>query len=320
MLTTTLLCGWADAQERYALIVSGASGGPDYAEAYDTWRSDLTLTLRHRLQLPDDHLFVLSEQPGKGEDLASSDGVERATTALRERLSREDTLLVVLMGHGTFDGVDAKFNLVGPDLKASDWDRLLRPLPGRLVFVDTTAASAPFVERLARPGRVLVSATDSAAQRYDTIFPEFFAKAFDDQASDLDKNGRVSIWEAFTYVSAGVRDWYEQRGRLSTERPVLDDDGDGRGREAGAPGSDGDLARTVYLDPDFDPAAADDPALRLLLERRSALEARLEELKARKAEADEETYQRDLEALLVELARVSRDIRALAARPGTPRG
>ena len=315
----TFLPGGAAAQERYALIVSGASGGPAYAESYDRWQSTLTLALRHRLQVREENLFVLSERPAKDGTLSTRDGVESSIGTLRDRMRAGDTLLVVLIGHGTFDGVDAKFNLVGADLEAAEWDRLLARLPGHLVLVNTTSAGAPFVERLARPGRVLVSATDSAAQRYDTIFPEFFASAFDDRTSDLDKNGRVSIWEAFVYASEGVRRWYEERGRLSTERPVLDDDGDGVGREAGAPGSDGSLAQVTYLDTDLDADQLNDPALKELLERRVALEGRLEALKARKADTAVDAYRQELESLLVELARLSRELRqseAGVSRPG----
>ena len=94
-------------------------------------------------------------------------------------MSRDDLLLIVLIGHGTFDGVDAKFNLVGPDLDSADWAALLRPLSGRVVIVDTTASSFPFMERLAAPRRIVITATDSAGQRFDTVFPGYFVRALD---------------------------------------------------------------------------------------------------------------------------------------------
>src|SRR4029077_19537631 len=115
-----------------------------------------------------------------------------------------------------------------------------------------TGGSFPFMQRLAGPGRIVLTATDSAAQRFETGFSEFFLKAFDDTAADEDKNGRVSIWEAFSYASGAVRQWFEQHGQLSTERSLLDDNGDGVGREAqgpldekvpGSPGTDGAVAR-----------------------------------------------------------------------------
>jgi hypothetical protein len=299
----------AAAEERYALIVSGASGGKSFAQTYDTWRTALVTALRTHLQVPDDRIVVLAETAGPGVGRATREGVERAVRALASRMSPQATLLVVLIGHGTSDGVSAKFNLVGPDLDAAEWAALLADLPGRLVFVNTTGASFPFLSRLAGPRRIVITATSSEAQRYDTVFPEFFVRAFDDEAADLDKNRRISIWEAFAYASLQVRRWYEQRGQLPTERALLDDTGDGVGLEADQAGEDGTLARATFLDAPVEPVATD-PELARLVERRTLLERQIEELKARKAAMPPEEYARELERLLLELARVSREIRA----------
>ena len=119
-------------------------------------------------------------------------------------------------------------------METREWAALLKSIPGRVVVVDSTSASFPFIERLAGRKRIVITATDSAAQRFDTVFPEYFIRALTDHAADLDKDGRVSVWEAFIAASAGVRRYYEQRGQLATERALLDDNGDGQGREAGA--------------------------------------------------------------------------------------
>ena len=189
--------------------------------------------VRRQPGFQDDHLIVLAETPSPGVGRASREGVRQALAELRSLVTKDDAVFVILFGHGTFDGIDAKFNLVGPDLEASEWAELLDPLPGRVVFINTTSSSFPFLERLSARGRVIITATDSPAQRFDTVFPEFFVEALDEPSSDLDKNGQVSIWEAFSFASYRVRQWYEQRGRLSTERPMLDDTGDGVGKEAG---------------------------------------------------------------------------------------
>jgi hypothetical protein len=226
-------------------------------------------------------------------------------------MTREDQLLVLLIGHGTtVDGEEAKFNLVGPDLTASEWADLMKPLPGRLVFVDTTGASFPFLRRMAARGRVVLTATDSAAQQFETVFPEFFIKAFADDGADLDKTGRVSMWEAFSYASDAVRNWFEQKGQLPTERPLLDDTGAGVGREAQNPGTDGAVARITYLEPDAALALPADTALAVLVKRRAELEASLEELRARKESTPPDQYDAELEKLLIEIARVGAQIRA----------
>jgi hypothetical protein len=296
----------AQAADRYAVVITGASGGSPYAEKYDTWRAALVTLLEQKLKYRGDHLFVLAERESQTVAKATGENIRDLFGALRRRLAGDDALFVFLIGHGTADGDEAKFNLVGPDLTSSEWSRLLEPVPGRLVFIDTTGGSFPFMRRLGAPGRVVITATDSAAQQFETIFPEFVIQAVDDPAADADKNGRVSVWEMFTHASAGVRRWFERNGQLATERPLLDDNGDGTGREAQNPGPDGALARAIYLAPE--PAA---PAGTDLLKRRAELERQLDDLRLRKASsADPALYDAAIEKILVEIARLSREISA----------
>jgi len=297
----------ATAGERYAVIVSGASGGEKYAAQQKKWRDDLTGALRNTFVFSEANVVALTEE-GTGTSKATAENVRRLLGDLRRRLTRDDLLMVVLMGHGTFDGEAAKFNLVGPDLTAIEWKNLLDGVQGRIVVINTTESSYPFLEELSQRGRVVITATDSVAQRFATVFPEHFVRGLSDLSADFDKNGRVSVWEAFASASAAVKQYYEQRGQLSTERPVLDDNGDKVGREAEAPGPDGSLARTMYLDADPGTLTAD-VALAGLQRRRAALEAQLEELKSKKESLATEDYEAQLERILVELARVSRQIR-----------
>jgi len=314
LLTIIVALGSASsgvAGERYALIVTGASGADAYEQKYQTWRTSFTATLVDGFKYDPQRIITLAEREGPGVQKATRENVQRSLADLRKRLTREDQLLVLLIGHGTsLDGDEAKFNLVGPDLTAAEWTDLLKPLPGRLVFVNSTGASFPFLRRVAARGRVVLTATDSAAQQFETVFPEFFIKAFADEAADLDKNGRVSVWEAFTYASDGVRQWFEQKGQLPTERPLLDDTGAGVGREAQNPGTDGAVAKITYLEPDAALALPADTALAVLVKRRAELEASLEELKARKESTPPEQYEAELEKLLIEIARVGAQIRA----------
>ena len=309
-LAALLVC-WASAAataaERYAIVISGASGGEKYAAQQQKWRADLVDALRETLGFPEANVLTFAEE--QPDSLKSNaENVRRTFADLRRRVTREDTLLVVLLGHGTFDGSDAKFNLVGPDLTAAEWKAMLDGIPGRLVVVNSTSSSFPFLEELSQRGRVVITATDSAQQRFLTVFPEYFVKAVSDPTSDLDKNGRLSIWEIFSAASAGVKQYYEQRGQLSTERPLLDDDGDRVGREAQAPGMDGSVARAVHLDPEPGSRSAD-VAIAALEQQRAALEAQLEALKARRDTMPDADYQAALEKLLVQLARVSQQIR-----------
>ena len=305
-------CVAASAQgaERYALIVTGASGGDPYAAKYDGWRQALVTTLEDAFGYPHDHVIVLAERERDGVRKATRENVQRAIAELRRRLTADDQLIVLLIGHGTsMDGEDAKFNLVGPDLSASEWTDLLRPLPGRLVFVNTSSASFPFLRKLATKGRIVLTATDSSAQQFETVFPEFFIRALTDPEADLDKNGRVSIWEAFTFASNAVQRTFQEKGQLPTERPLLDDTGAGIGREAQTPGPDGAVARITYLQPDAPVALPSDSAMADLFKRRAELESEVEALKARKDTMPADQYDAELERLLVEIARVSAQIR-----------
>lgn len=221
----------------------------------------------------------------------------------------EDFLFLLLIGHGTFDGVDAKFNLVGRDMESAEWAALLRGMPGRVVVVNSAAASFPFIERLSGARRVVISATDSVAQRFDTVFPEYFVAAFREDAADVDKNGRVSVWEAFAWAAGAVRRHYQQRAQLATERSLLDDNGDGIGREAAAQGEDGSLASRTYLDSTVAGAPPTDEVLVELLQRRAALEAEAEELQVKKQFMSPDEYSSELERVMIALARISREIR-----------
>jgi hypothetical protein len=296
------------AEQRFALVLSGASGGPKYAEQMAQWRNTLRAALLERYGFPADNVRLLVDETVKGGDQATAQNVRAAFASLRKQLTNDDVLLVILLGHGTVDAEVAKFNLVGPDMTADEWRTLLTGLPGRLVLVNTTASSFPFLQRLSGPNRIVITATDSPAQKYATVFPEYFVKALSEASTDLDKNGRTSVFEVFTAASAAVKQHFEQRGQLRTERALLDDNGDGVGREPDAPGPDGALARTMYLDAES-PAVANNPELAALMRRRRELEAEAEALKLKKGTMPEAAWEAEYEKLMLELAKVTREIR-----------
>jgi hypothetical protein len=301
----------APGAERYAVIVTGASGGPQYAEKYSAWRTSLLTTLRDRFDYPADRIILLADEEAPGIRRATRENVRSALGTLRTRAGKDDVVLVLLIGHGTaLDSDDGKFNLVGPDLTGEEWAALVKPIPGRVIFVNTAGGSFPFLHRLAGPGRIVLTANESAAQHYDTVFPEFFIQAFEDEGADTDKNRKVSIWEAFEYTSARVKAWFEERGQLATETALLDDTGRGIGRVAGAEGPDGKLAHATYLQPDVIIPAHADSELAGLLRKRGELESAIERLRARKPAAPSADYDAELEKLLLGLAQIDRQIRA----------
>src|SRR6476620_2197517 len=273
-----------------------------------TWRNDLRNALVNRFQFKPEFVKLLVDEAAASGEKSTADNVRKLFAELKKSATKDDFILIVLLGHGTFDGDVAKFNLVGPDLTAKDWSDLLAGVQGRIAFVNTTEASFPFLESLAAKGRVVITATDSAAQKYATVFPEYFVKAMGEASSDLDKNGRTSIYEVFQAASAAVKQHYEQRGQLTTERALLDDNGDGKGREASAEGPDGGIARIDYLDSEVVAASAN-PELVGLIKRRQELEQRIEEHKQLKGVMPDAEWQSQFEKMVLELAQVSAEIR-----------
>ncbi|MEX2272995.1 MAG: hypothetical protein WD690_16090 [Vicinamibacterales bacterium] len=308
------------AQERFAIIVEGAPGEAKYAEQHAEWRDRLAKVLRETYKIPEQQLVILAGSKSAAADaanaasmhphgLATADAVRAAFAKLGASMRAGDIALVVLIGHGTFDGEVAKFNLVGPDLAADDWKTLAEKLPGELVFVNTASASSPFLSSLSGTGHIVITATAMPAQRFHTVFAEYFIEGLAESEADIDRNGRRSVYEAFAYASRRVRQHYEQRGQLATERAMIEDDGDGKGREAGADGQDGQRASLAYLDVDR-AAIVTDPALLRLMQRRDTLLADIDELKKRRLMMPPLEYDSLLEKLLIDLALVSRDIRA----------
>lgn len=295
------------AQERYAVVVAGASGGEPYAAKLNTWRDRLVTVLRENLTFDPARIHVFAEK-----DTAALPATRERVSATLEQLAQsagpQDLVLIILLGHGSFDGLEAKFNLVGPDLDTNEWRDLLRPLRSRVVLVNTTGASFPFVERLSGPRRVIVTATETAAQKFDTIFAEHFIAVLGDTAADLDKDGRISVLEAFSAASRQVKAQYERAGQLPIERALLDDNGDGAGKWAGGEGTDGATAARTFLDGAESTAPAD-PALAELLQKRASLEAQVDDLRARKVLMPADEYAKEFERVMIELARVSREIR-----------
>ena len=297
------------AEERYALIVSGVSGTEKFAESQKTWVSSLQSTLQKRMGFAADRVMVLSEG-GAGTTLSNRDNLTKTLASLKSKLTADDTLLIVLIGHGTYDGSAAKFNLVGPDMDSREWKASLEGTPGRLVFVNTTSASFEFVQALSGKNRIVIAATDSSAQKYATVFPQYFIEALDEGAkADNDKNGRLSVWEVFAYANQAVKQAFEQKGTLVTERSILDDNGDGVGKDPAATGGDGVLARTTFLD--SPPAATSaNAAVAALDKRRIQIEVEIEQLKARKGEMPAGQYEEEFERLAIELAKISAQIRS----------
>lgn len=293
---------------RYAVIVQGASGDPQYATLHRGWVDALSDVLKKQFNITGAALNVLTETPKAGELRSTAESVKAVFERLSKETKKDDLVFVMLIGHGSGDAAAAKFNLVGPDLTAEEWNALLKPVQARIAFVDSTSSSFPFLAGLAGPNRVVITATSSYGQKYHTVFPDAFIKAMTASEADADKNGRISLIEAFNYASRLVAQHYEQAGTMSTERASIDDTGDGKGRDANTQGDDGSVAAFTYLAVSTIPTVSD-PEVQQLLVRQQALTEQVDDLRRRKATMSADDFDREFEKLIVDLALVSRDIR-----------
>lgn len=299
---------------RFALLVQGASGEEQYAVLHRRWLDSLASVLTERFKYDAAHLIVLSEQPKGTEQKSTAENVRTTMARLAKTMTAADQLVIIFIGHGGGEGPDAKFNLVGPDLTVQDWNALLKPVPGRLAIVDTTSSSFPYLAGLAAKDRVVITATSTYSQRFHTQFPDGFVQALTSPDADLDKNGRISLQEAFIFASRSVKQYYEQKGTMATESAVLDDTGAGTGKDATALASaDVGLAGLTYLEGVAVPTSTD-PETQRLLARQQALTEQLDELRRRKASMAADQYDKQFEALMLELASVSRDVRQKTGR------
>ncbi len=294
---------------KYAVIVSGASGEAEFAKRFKQWTTELHGALVGRYGFDHSRVTVLTEAPEAGALRATAEDVRRAFQTLRASAGSDSTVFVFFIGHGTFDGRQAKFSLVGPDLPATEYAELLGGLPSRrVVVVNMASASGEFIKPLSARGRVVVTATRSGQEQNATRFPEHFIAALGSRDADADQNGRVSVLEAFDYASRLTAEQYKRAGRLATEHALLDDSGDGVGHPA-AEGGDGALARSTYLDSLSVEQAASNAETARLLRERERLEGEVEQLKTRKGLLAEAEYEAELERLFVSLAKVNRTIK-----------
>lgn len=295
---------------KFGVIINGAGGEEVYAQQFEKWTSELATVLVNRYGFSPNQLRVLTEKPAEQTAVRSTaEEVRKVFATLKSELKPENGLFVFMIGHGSFDGKDSKFNLVGPDMPASEYNTLLNSLPTkRVVVVNMASASGEFIKGLAAKGRIVITATRNGQETNATRFPGFFIAALSATDADTDQDGHISILEAYVYANRLTAEFYTRAGRLATEHALIDDNGDGVGREK-ADNGEGLLARATYLDSLSLEAAAANVATAKLMRERTRLEGEIEQWIARKGNLPESEYDANLEKLFVDLAKVNRSIK-----------
>ena len=300
------------AMQHHLLIVSGIGGTDEYRQKF--------LDQAARLQqaaldagIAQQNITLLMAEPGTAtEPKADKSTLLRALDKIEASSEDHDRVFMVLIGHGNSRGDGAVFNLPGPDISAAELGQALARFGERqLVVVNTASASGPFISKLTAPNRVIITATASAQEYHAPLFGEFFVAAFASEGADRDKDERISLLEAFDFARREVRRSYESDKRLVIEHALLDDNGDGEGSlEPGEYELDGALANRIYLQQPRSAATGAPAELIAMLQHKQTLEISISDLKRQRDSLDRTLYYDQLEDLLIELARLTRQIKA----------
>src|SRR5580698_9407342 len=281
----------------YYVTVAGLGGEPDYEQRFTASAQDL------------DKVFKTG---GSAAHVYTLTGAQATTPQLKETLGAvareakvDDDFVLILIGHGSFDGVEYKFNLIGPDVTAGEIAALCdRIASRRQLIVDTTSASGGAVPALEKPGRAVIAATKSGTEKNATVFVRYWIEALQDSSVDTDKSDSVSAMEAFRYTTQKTAAFYDAEKRLATEHAVFNDVGHGEAVRESGNGEGSLLSSFTLLRLGASQTAANDPAKRSLLNRKEELEQKIDILKYQKAAMDPADYKKQLTDALVELANV----------------
>lgn len=277
-LLLLLCCCAAGAAER-ALFVAGLGGEPDYEQRFQS-------LAREAAKLTGGEALVGAQ--------ATKKALREAIARVAAELGEDDVFVLALIGHGTYDGLEYKFNVPGPDLAASELRAWLDVVKARQVVVLASSAGGAALKELAHPRRAVFAATRSGMEKNAVVFPRYWVEALRDPLADTDKNESVSAAEAFRYAVQKTAAFYEAQKRIATEHAAMED-------PAG-------VGRTALVRYGAAQAALATPAKRALLEQRERIEIEIEKLKREKAAMPVSEFKKRLEALLVALAALQEEI------------
>ena len=300
----TLVASCADEQRQHVIVVIGVGGTAEYGELFHEWGSK----------------WEVAATAGEAECTVIGRDEEADDRALlQETLSKAaaveslEPLWLVLIGHGTFDGRAARFNLRGKDVAAADLTEWLQNSKRPIVVVNTSSSSSPFINALGGKHRVIISATKDGGQAQFSRFGGFMAEGIGGLEADIDRDGQTSLLEAWLFAARRTQEFYDSDNRLATEHSLLEDSGDGKGTRfevfegvrirddvKNRDELDGKMAHRWHL-------IRSEAERALTPQQRTArdkLEQQLEALRRRRSEFAETDYLDELERILIPLAEI----------------
>ena len=288
----------------YYIIITGLGGEPEYETQFAKWGSDLERELK--TNGPETHIQRLEG------NAATREHIQQTFSQVASQIQPDDAFGLFLIGHGTFDGTEYKFNIPGPDITAVELAALLNRVPAtRQLVVNMTSCSGGSIPALAKKNRIVITATKSGTEKNAPVFPRYWIDALQDPAADSDKNGTVSVLEAFNYTQRKTAAYFESEKLLATEHSLFTDTGSKNAVRDPKPDNGQGLLAAAYpvLRPPVENAQVGaNPEKQKLVSKKEAIEAKIDRLKYQKSSMPEEEYKQQLTALLLELARTQAEI------------
>jgi hypothetical protein len=287
--------------DTYFLTVAGVGGEQEYEQRFSGWAKDLDKIVR-------------GEPGAKVETLTGKDAtkmnVEAKLRTIAAQAKADDSVVVTLIGHGTYDDRDYKFALPGPDISGAELAQLLDRIQARVLVVNATSSSGGSIPILQKARRVVITATKTGTEKNVTVFARYWIEALRDPAADTDKNGVITALEAFKYAQSKTDKYFETQNWLATEHCLLEDSGRGDGvKDPGPENGEGQTAgRFALLHLGSVAAVVNDPKKQELLKKKEELETQIDDLKYHKAAMDTQDYQTQLRKLLLDLAQTQAEL------------
>jgi hypothetical protein len=286
----------------YYVTVAGLGGEQEYEQRFSGWANDI------------DKLVNNGASDIKAETISGPAATKAKLQSVLSQIAKDakanDAFVLMMIGHGTFDGMDYKFNLPGPDISATELAGLLDHIQAKQLVVNMTSASGGSRAALEKPNRAIITATKTGTEKNATVFARYWVEALRDPAADTDKNQVVSALEAFRYAEKKTTNFYETQKRLATEHPILEDTGKGEGTKNPSPENGEGLlaARMAVVRIGPTQTVATTPEKKTLLAKKEDLEQKIDALKYQKAAMSMDDYKRQLGALLLDLARTQAEL------------
>jgi hypothetical protein len=301
LLVLLLAAAFSSPAATFYVTISGLGGEPDYVQRFKMWADDIDSSLK---RAGGEANVITLQAPTR-------DAIRAKFAEISRQIKPDDALVLMLIGHGSFDGTEYKFNIPGPDLTGAEIASLLDHVPAtRQLVVNMTSSSGGSLSFLQKKSRIVITATKAGTEKNATVFARYWAEALREPAADADKNESVSALEAFHYAQKKTAESFDSQKRLATEHSVLEDIGKGDGeRDPNNENGEGKLAAAFpVVRLGANAAAARDPAKRPLLEKKDQLEQQIDKLKFDKAALPADEYKRQLTTLLLELAKTQEEL------------